>query len=136
MATDITSYVNKIKNAIYGRDVRSAIVSAITKINDDNNKYDSIKAEVISARDTTVAREPADHRRGEQRPVAYRRGHVEEHDAHGHDQDRHDQDDGAQHRHHQGRDDHTEHRLRREGRAGREDAGQPPSIRWARSTSA
>nr|WP_289698176.1 hypothetical protein [Enterocloster clostridioformis] len=56
MATDITSYVNKIKNAIYGRDVRSAIVSAITKINDDNNKYDSIKAEVISARDTTVAR--------------------------------------------------------------------------------
>lgn len=56
MATDISSYVNKIKNAIYGRDVRSAIVSAITKINDDNNKYDSIKTEVINARDTTVSR--------------------------------------------------------------------------------
>lgn len=56
MATDISSYVNKIKNAIYGRDVRSAIVSAITKINDDNNKYDSIKTEVINARDTTISR--------------------------------------------------------------------------------
>lgn len=56
MATDISSYVNKIKNAIYGRDVRSAIVSAITKINDDNNKYDAIKTEVISARDTTISR--------------------------------------------------------------------------------
>ena len=56
MATDISSYVNKIKNAIYGRDVRSAIVSAITEINDDNNKYDSIKTEVISARDTTISR--------------------------------------------------------------------------------
>lgn len=56
MATDISSYVNKIKNAVYGRDVRSAIVSAITKINDDNNKYDSIKTQVIAARDTTVQR--------------------------------------------------------------------------------
>lgn len=56
MATDISSYVNKIKNAIYGRDVRSAIVSAIQKINDDNNKYDALKAEVVAARDTTVAR--------------------------------------------------------------------------------
>lgn len=55
MATDITSYVNKIKNAVYGRDVRSSIVSAITKINDDNNKYDALKQEVITARDTTVS---------------------------------------------------------------------------------
>ena len=56
MATDITPYINKIKNAIYGKDVRSSIVSAITKINDDNNKYDSIKTEVINARDTTISR--------------------------------------------------------------------------------
>lgn len=55
MATDITSYVNKIKNAVYGRDVRSSIVSAITKINDDNNKYDALKQEVITARNTTVS---------------------------------------------------------------------------------
>lgn len=59
MATDISSYVNKIKNAIYGRDVRSAIVSSIQKINDDNNKYDSIKTEVINARDTTISRSQA-----------------------------------------------------------------------------
>ena len=59
MATDISPYINKIKNAIYGRDVRSAIVSAIEKVNDDNNKYDSIKTEVISARDTTLARSQA-----------------------------------------------------------------------------
>lgn len=56
MATDISSYVNKIKNAIYGRDVRSAIVSAIEKVNDDNNKYDSIKTEVVNARDQTIAK--------------------------------------------------------------------------------
>lgn len=56
MATDITPYINKIKNAIYGKDVRSSIVSAITKINDDNNKYDSIKTQVIAARDTTLER--------------------------------------------------------------------------------
>lgn len=49
--TDITPYTNKIRNAIYGREVRDAIVSSLEKVNDDNNKYDALKTEVINARD-------------------------------------------------------------------------------------
>ncbi len=49
--TDITPYTNKIRNAIYGREVRDAIVSSLKKVNDDNNKYDALKTEVINARD-------------------------------------------------------------------------------------
>lgn len=54
MATDITLYTNKIKTAVYGKDVRSSIISALTLVNADNNKYDAIKMAVESARDTAV----------------------------------------------------------------------------------
>ena len=47
---NITTYINKIKNAIYGRDVRDAFISALTVINDDNNSYAALKSEVIRAR--------------------------------------------------------------------------------------
>ena len=56
---NITTYINKIKNAIYGRDVRDAFISALTAINDDNNSYAALKTEVINARDTTISRSQA-----------------------------------------------------------------------------
>lgn len=56
---NITTYINKIKNAIYGRDVRDAFISALTVINDDNNSYSALKTEVINARDTTISRSQA-----------------------------------------------------------------------------
>ena len=56
---NITTYINKIKNAIYGRDVRDAFISALTIINDDNNSYTALKNEVIAARDTTITRSQA-----------------------------------------------------------------------------
>lgn len=56
---NITTYINKIKNAIYGRDVRDAFISALTVINDDNNSYAALKNEVIAARDTTISRSQA-----------------------------------------------------------------------------
>ncbi|MGI6256594.1 MAG: phage baseplate protein [Anaerovoracaceae bacterium] len=54
MARDITPYTNQIRKAVYGREVRAAIVSSLEVINDDNNKYDGIKKEVTEARDETV----------------------------------------------------------------------------------
>lgn len=47
--SDITQEINSINNSIYGRDVRSSFISALTKINDDNNNYQQIKNDITSA---------------------------------------------------------------------------------------
>lgn len=40
---DITPYVAEIQNAIYGEEVRSSIINALVKVNDDNNSYIEMK---------------------------------------------------------------------------------------------
>lgn len=47
---DISSYTSAILTAIYGRDVRQALVDALNKVNDDNNSYQSIKTEILKAK--------------------------------------------------------------------------------------
>lgn len=48
---NIQPYINQILNAVYGEEVRSSIVNALEKINDDNNSYADLKKEVIAAKD-------------------------------------------------------------------------------------
>lgn len=48
---NITPYTNQISQAVYGEEVRSSIINALNKVNDDNNSYQSIKTQVIEARD-------------------------------------------------------------------------------------
>lgn len=48
---DISQYTNKIKNAVYGEEVRDSIIDALNKVNDDNESYQTIKEEVINAKD-------------------------------------------------------------------------------------
>ena len=43
---NIKPYVDKIKNAVYGEEVRDSIVNAIEKVNDDNESYQEIKEQV------------------------------------------------------------------------------------------
>ena len=44
-------YIDQILNAVYGEEVRSSIVNALEKVNDDNNSYADLKKEVIAAKD-------------------------------------------------------------------------------------
>ena len=48
---NIQPYIDQILNAIYGEEVRSSIVNALEKVNDDNNSYADLKKEVIAAKD-------------------------------------------------------------------------------------
>jgi hypothetical protein len=49
---DIKTYVDQISNAVYGEEVRSSIINALNKVNDDNNSYESIKTDILSAKDS------------------------------------------------------------------------------------
>lgn len=48
---NIQPYIDQILNAVYGEEVRSSIVNALKKVNDDNNSYADLKKEVIAAKD-------------------------------------------------------------------------------------
>lgn len=48
---NIKQYLDNIANAEYGEDVRSSIVNALEKVNDDNNSYADLKKEIIAAKD-------------------------------------------------------------------------------------
>lgn len=48
---NIQPYIDHILNAVYGEEVRSSIVNALKKVNDDNNSYADLKKEVIAAKD-------------------------------------------------------------------------------------
>ena len=48
---DIKPYVDAISKAIYGEEVRGAIINALIKVNDDNNSYQDLKKEVVEAKD-------------------------------------------------------------------------------------
>ena len=48
---NIQPYIDQILNAVYGEEVRSSIVNALEKVNDDNNSYADLKKEVITAKD-------------------------------------------------------------------------------------
>lgn len=44
---DISTYIQWIQNAQYGEEVRSAIINAITKINEDNESYEDVKKKIL-----------------------------------------------------------------------------------------
>ena len=48
---NIQPYIDQILNAVYGEEVRSSIINALEKVNDDNNSYADLKKEVIAAKD-------------------------------------------------------------------------------------
>ena len=48
---DISQYTQQIQNAVYGEEVRSSIINALNKVNDDNNSYQQLKADVVAAKD-------------------------------------------------------------------------------------
>ena len=48
---NIKPYIDQIMGATYGEEVRGSIANALVKVNDDNESYQSIKTEVINARD-------------------------------------------------------------------------------------
>lgn len=48
---DIKQYTDQIAQAIYGEEVRSSIINALNKVNDDNNSYQDIKNEIVQAKD-------------------------------------------------------------------------------------
>lgn len=48
---NIQPYINEILNAVYGEEVRSSIVNALTAVNDDNESYQAIKNAIIQAKD-------------------------------------------------------------------------------------
>lgn len=54
--SDISSYTSAILSAIYGRDVRQALVDALNKVNDDNNSYATIKADILKAKSDVDAK--------------------------------------------------------------------------------
>lgn len=53
---DISKYTDEIQNAVYGEEVRSSIINALNKVNDDNNSYADLKEEVIAAKDDVTAK--------------------------------------------------------------------------------
>ena len=48
---NIQPYINEILNAVYGEEVRSSIVNALTAVNDDNESYQAIKNAILQAKD-------------------------------------------------------------------------------------
>ena len=51
---NIDEYIRQIEQAEYGEEVRSSIVNALKKVNDDNNSYAEIKEDIIAAKDEVV----------------------------------------------------------------------------------
>lgn len=52
---DVKTYTDQIANAVYGEEVRSSIINALNKVNDDNNSYQDIKNQVIAAQNQVIA---------------------------------------------------------------------------------
>lgn len=55
---NIKEYTDAIKNAVYGEQVRSSIINALNKVNNDNNSYADIKTSIEATKtavDNTVA---------------------------------------------------------------------------------
>lgn len=48
---NIKPYTDKIANAVYGEEVRSSIINALNKVNDDNNSYQDIKNQIVASKD-------------------------------------------------------------------------------------
>lgn len=48
---NIKPYTDEIQNAVYGEEVRSSIINALNKVNDDNNSYQDIKNQIIASKD-------------------------------------------------------------------------------------
>ena len=48
---NIKPYTDEIANAVYGEEVRSSIINALNKVNDDNNSYQDIKNQIIDSKD-------------------------------------------------------------------------------------
>lgn len=48
---NIKPYIDEIANAVYGEEVRSSIINALNKVNDDNNSYQEIKNQIIASKD-------------------------------------------------------------------------------------
>lgn len=48
---NIKPYTDEIANAVYGEEVRSSIINALNKVNDDNNSYQDIKNQIIASKD-------------------------------------------------------------------------------------
>lgn len=48
---NIKPYTDEIANAVYGEEVRSSIINALNKVNDDNNSYQDIKNQILASKD-------------------------------------------------------------------------------------
>lgn len=48
---NIKPYTDEIANAVYGEEVRSSIINALKKVNDDNNSYQDIKNQIVASKD-------------------------------------------------------------------------------------
>lgn len=48
---NIKPYTDEIANAVYGEEVRSSIINALNKVNDDNNSYQDIKNQIVTSKD-------------------------------------------------------------------------------------
>lgn len=48
---NIKTYTDEIANAVYGEEVRSSIINALNKVNDDNNSYQDIKNQIVASKD-------------------------------------------------------------------------------------
>lgn len=47
---NIKPYTDEIANAVYGEEVRSSIINALNKVNDDNNSYQDIKNQIVASK--------------------------------------------------------------------------------------
>lgn len=48
---NIDPYIKQIQDAVYGEEVRSSIINALMKVNDDNESYQQLKQDVVAAKD-------------------------------------------------------------------------------------
>lgn len=48
---NIKPCTDEIANAVYGEEVRSSIINALNKVNDDNNSYQDIKNQIVASKD-------------------------------------------------------------------------------------
>ncbi len=48
---NIQPYIDQIANAVYGEEIRSSIINALNKVNDDNNSYQDIKNQIVASKD-------------------------------------------------------------------------------------
>lgn len=48
---NIDPYIKQIQDAVYGEEVRSSIINALVKVNDDNESYQQLKQDVVAAKD-------------------------------------------------------------------------------------